>query len=68
MVLPTTGWNPAAVRAVVASATVIPATLGIGTMSPDCTWVLGLAKSRNGIPAEARSMICFQIGAAMVAP
>ena len=45
-----------------------PATLGIDTMSPDCTMPLGSAKSRNAMPAEARSMICFQIGAAMVAP
>ena len=37
-------------------------------MSPNCTMSPGVAKSRNGIPAEARSMICFQIGAAMVAP
>ena len=65
---PTTGWNPAAVRAATALSKVTPATLGIEVESLDWTLLLGLAKSSNGIPAEARSMICFQIGAAMVAP
>ena len=66
--LPTTGWNPAEATAAMASPRASPVTLGIDTMSPNCTMPLGSANSRNGIPAEARSMICFQIGAAMVAP
>ena len=63
-----TGLNWAAVRAAVAWATLIPATWGIATMSAVCAWVPGLPKSSGGKPAEASSMISFQVGAATVAP
>jgi hypothetical protein len=66
---PTTGLKPASVRVFFALLTLIPATYGTGTVLLTCAWPPpALPNSKKGIPTEARSMIAFQVGPAMVAP
>ena len=65
---PFRGVKPASLRAFSASATGLPATLGMVRMSPRTTFSPGFLKSFCSMPSLASSMICRHSGAAIVPP